>query len=78
MEIKIGMQHVGREIVVDSPLGAQEATDLVSAALNEGTVLSLKDSKDNLTLVPASEIAYVEIGAETKRRVGFMPGVSAS
>jgi hypothetical protein len=78
VEIKIGMQHVGREIVVDSPLGAQEATDLVSAALNEGTVLSLKDSKDNLTLVPASGIAYVEIGAETKRRVGFMPGVSAS
>ena len=76
MEIKIGMQHVGREIVVDSPLDAQEATDLVSTALGEGTVLSLQDSKGNLTLVPASGIAYVEIGAETKRRVGFMPGVS--
>ncbi|WP_144793128.1 DUF3107 domain-containing protein [Kocuria palustris] len=76
MEIKIGMQHVGREIVVDSPLTAQEATDLVSTSLSDGTVLSLRDSKDNLTLVPAAGIAYVEIGAETKRRVGFMPGVS--
>lgn len=78
MEIKIGMHHVGREIVVDSPLGAQEAAELVNAALSDGSVLSLRDAKDNLTLVPASGIAYVEIGAETKRRVGFMPGVTTA
>lgn len=78
MEIKIGMQHIGREVLIDSPLSAQEAADLVQAAVRDGGVLSLRDAKDNLTMVRADGIAYVEIAAETKRRVGFMPGVSAS
>lgn len=78
MEIKIGMQHVGREIVIDSPLSAQEATDRVTAAIEGGSVLSLSDTKDHLTLVPGTGIAYVEIGTETRRKVGFMPGVGGN
>ncbi|KAA9395547.1 DUF3107 domain-containing protein [Kocuria coralli] len=75
MEIKIGIQHVGREVVVDSALTAEKAQELVSAALADGSVLTLTDTKDHTTLVPASGIAYVEIGTETRRKVGFMPGV---
>ncbi|MDO4254115.1 MAG: DUF3107 domain-containing protein [Kocuria sp.] len=78
MDIKIGIQHVAREIVVDSPLNAQEAQEAIAAALTEGAVLTLKDTKDNTTMVPTAGIAYVEIGSESRRKVGFMPGVSAS
>lgn len=76
MEIKIGIQHVGREVVVDSPLSAEEAQQLVSAALADGSVLTLTDTKDHTTVVPVAGIAYVEIGSETRRKVGFMPGVT--
>lgn len=78
MEIKIGIKHVGREVVVDSPLSAEEAQQLVSAAVADGSVLTLTDTKDHTTLVPAAGIAYVEIGSESRRKVGFMPGVSGS
>lgn len=78
MDIKIGIQNVGREVVVDSPLSAQEAQELVSAALADGSVLTLTDTKDHTTMVPTLGIAYVEIGSESRRKVGFMPGVSNS
>ena len=43
----------------------------VSAALTGGTVLSLQDEKGRTVLVPATAVAFVEIGAEESRRVGF-------
>jgi len=73
MEIKIGVLHVGREIVVDSALEAQEAVDLVTAAVSSGSPLTLTDTKGNTTVVPANVIGYASVGAEQKRPVGFMP-----
>lgn len=75
MDIKIGIQHVGREVVIDSPLTAQQAQETIEAALADGSVLTLTDTKEHTTMVPVSGIAYVEIGHESRRKVGFMPGV---
>ncbi|GEO93961.1 DUF3107 domain-containing protein [Kocuria turfanensis] len=73
MEIKIGVQHVAREIVVDSALEAQEAVERITAAISSGTPLTLTDAKGNVTVVPANVIGYAAVGAEQKRPVGFMP-----
>ncbi|ALU40557.1 ATP-binding protein [Kocuria flava] len=73
MEIKIGVQHVAREIVVESDLQAQEAVELVNAAISSGSPLVLTDTKGNTTVVPAAVIGYASVGAEQKRPVGFMP-----
>ena len=73
MEIKIGVQHVAREIVVDSALEAPEAVELITAAVTSGTPLTLTDTKGNVTVVPAGVIGYAAVGAEQKRPVGFMP-----
>ncbi|KLU09740.1 MULTISPECIES: DUF3107 domain-containing protein [Kocuria] len=73
MEIKIGVQHVAREIVVDSALEAQEAVEQITAAISSGTPLTLTDAKGNVTVVPANVIGYAAVGAEQKRPVGFMP-----
>jgi len=35
-------------------------------------VLELSDEKGSIILIPTSSIAYVEIGAEETRRVGFL------
>lgn len=73
MEIKIGVQHVAREIVVESALGAPEAVELITAAVSSGSPLTLTDTKGNVTVVPGGVIGYAAVGAEQKRPVGFMP-----
>ncbi|MEI7034534.1 DUF3107 domain-containing protein [Streptomyces pratensis] len=72
MEVKIGVQHTPREIVLESGLSAEDVESAVAAALG-GTseLLSLTDDKGRKVLVPSDRIAYVEIGEPTARRVGF-------
>ena len=71
MEVKIGIQNVGREIVFESAQTADAVADVVAEALNGQKELRLKDDKGRLIMVPAGVIGYVEIGAEEVRRVGF-------
>ncbi|KQO03986.1 ATP-binding protein [Arthrobacter sp. Leaf234] len=71
MEVKIGIQNVNREIVLESSESADAIADLVAAAMGSGSELRLKDSKGRQVIVPTSVLGYVEIGAEESRRVGF-------
>lgn len=71
MEIRIGIQNVAREVVLESELSNSEVNDLVSKAIADGISLALKDPKGREVLIPAAGIAYVEIGPEEVRRVGF-------
>ncbi len=71
MEIKIGIQNVGREIVLDSAQTAEEVAKLVSDALSKGAELRLIDDKGRIIIVPGQSLGYVELGAEESRRVGF-------
>lgn len=72
MEIKIGVQHASRELTVESVLTAAEVEAAVSAALTgKSPVLTLEDEKGRKVIVPADRLAYVEIGEQTVRRVGF-------
>ncbi len=71
MEIKIGIQNVGREIVLDSAQTAEEVAKLVSDALSKGSELRLIDDKGRIIIVPGQSLGYVELGAEESRRVGF-------
>ena len=71
MEIKIGIQNVGREIVLDSAQNADEVAKLVSEALSKGSELRLTDEKGRIIIVPGGSLGYVELGAEESRRVGF-------
>ncbi len=72
MEIKIGVQHTPREIVLESGQSAEEVESAVSEALSgSGELLTLVDEHGRKVLVPADRVAYVEIGQPTPRRVGF-------
>ena len=71
MEVKIGVQNVAREIVLESSQTADEVAGAVDSALSGAATLRLTDDKGRLIVVPTSGIAYVEIGAEETRRVGF-------
>ena len=72
MEVKIGVQHAARELVLDSPQSTDEITKAVSASLaGESRILSLTDESGRRVVVPADKLAYVEIGEPETRRVGF-------
>jgi hypothetical protein len=72
VEVKIGVQHTPREIVLESGESAADVESIVAEALaGKAKLLSLTDEKGRKVLVPAERIAYVEIGEPTTRRVGF-------
>ncbi|PNI10181.1 DUF3107 domain-containing protein [Arthrobacter sp. AFG7.2] len=71
MEIKIGVQNIGREIVLESNEDADSVAKIVEEAITKGSELRLKDDKGRVIIVPGNALGYVEIGAEEARRVGF-------
>jgi hypothetical protein len=71
VEVKIGIQNIGREIVLESAQDADEVAKVVAEAISKGTELRLKDEKGRLVIIPSNTLGYVEIGAEEVRRVGF-------
>lgn len=72
VEVKIGVQHAPREIVLESGQSVEEVERLVNDALSGKTqLLSLQDEKGRKILVPTERLAYVEIGEPTVRKVGF-------
>lgn len=71
MEIKIGVQDTVREVSLDSNETSEEVIAAVEAALASGGVLKLVDERGRTVLVPGAKLAYVEVGATTKGRVGF-------
>lgn len=74
MEVKIGVLHTPREIVVESVQAQDEVEELVATALKSvDGQLKLIDDKGRLVIVPANLIAYVEIAQADVRRVGFTP-----
>ena len=71
MEIRIGVQNAAREVVLESAQSASEVSAAVAAAIKGGTALTLKDDRGRTVIVPSGAIAFVEVGAEEARRVGF-------
>ena len=73
MEVRIGIRENGRDLGFESASTAKELTDQISSAISSGAALvELKDDKGKTILVPTSAIAYVEIGVDQSRRVGFI------
>ena len=71
MEIKIGVKQSPREIIVDSDKTPEELAAHIEESVQADSLLSFTDTKGRQVLVPAVALAYVEIGMESARRVGF-------
>jgi hypothetical protein len=75
VEVKIGVQHSPRELVIDSPKTPDEIAAEVSAAMTaKDGLLTLVDERGRRVVVPTDRIAYVEIAEADSRRVGFIAG----
>lgn len=71
MEVKIGIQHAPRELVVETDESAESVEKMLADAIGADGVLALSDSKGRRVVVPASKVAYLEIGSSTVGAVGF-------
>lgn len=71
MEVKLGIQNIAREVVVETASSAAAVEKALTDALRDGGVLTLTDDKGRKVLVPVAGIAYMDLGAEHARTVGF-------
>ena len=73
MEVRVGILNSPRELSFESSETPSAVQETVAAAIAKGTGhLSLSDNDGRIYLVPAAAIAYVEVGSERTRRVGFV------
>ncbi len=71
MEVKIGVQNASRELNIDTTLDADGVEKAVAAALKDGGVFTLSDSKGRRVVVPGEKLAYVDISTSVSGQVGF-------
>jgi hypothetical protein len=71
VEIKVGIHHVSREIVVETTESAAAVEAAYTEAAASGGLLTLKDERGRKVIIQASVISYLDIGEESARRVGF-------
>ena len=74
MEVKIGIQSVPRELVVETDATAEEVErDLAAAhAAEDGKgIFAVATQKGGRVLVPADKVAFIEFSTDQARRVGF-------
>ena len=75
VEVKIGVLHTPREIVLESTQTPDEVEALVATALKSvDGQLTMADERGRRVIVPANLVAYVEIAQADTRRVGFVGG----
>jgi uncharacterized protein DUF3107 len=71
VQVRIGVQSVPKELVVETALSPDEIEHAVADALaEEDGVFALK-SKNGRIVVPAAKLAYVEIAENDTPTVGF-------
>lgn len=73
MEIRIGIANTARELNFESAQSADAVATAVATALESGQpAVTFTDVRGNSYIVPTSGIAFVEVGTEESRRVGFV------
>jgi len=73
VDIRIGITNSPRELSFESDQSAADIEKIVATALeSDAKFIRLTDDKGRVFLVPAQSLAYVEVGTESSRRVGFV------
>ena len=73
MEIRIGIRENQRDLAFETNLSSAQVSALFTNAFAaKQDLVSFEDDKGKTILVSVASIAFVEIGAEQNRRVGFI------
>jgi hypothetical protein len=73
VEIRIGITNTGRELSFET----NESSDVVKSSVvtaldSSASHVTFTDVKGNSYIVPTANLAFVELGTEESRRVGFV------
>ncbi|MDR2348180.1 MAG: DUF3107 domain-containing protein [Bifidobacteriaceae bacterium] len=72
MEITIGVRQAPKEITLNVDSKAEAVRDAISSAIKLGEpLITLTDKHGRTVLIPTTALAYVEVGGNETRRVGF-------
>ena len=71
VEVKIGIQSIQRELVLDTPSSPDEVERSLTTALSNGGMFVVRDDKGGKVLIPAEKIGYVELNGAEERKIGF-------
>lgn len=72
MQVRIGVQYVPKELVVETNQSADEVQQALADALNEGhSLFVIQDERGGRIVIPADRLAYLEIEESESRQVGF-------
>ncbi|KTS04358.1 MULTISPECIES: DUF3107 domain-containing protein [Microbacterium] len=73
MEIRIGITNTGRELSFETNESSDVVKSSVASALDSSAShVTFTDVKGNSYIVPTANLAFVELGTEESRRVGFV------
>jgi uncharacterized protein DUF3107 len=72
VQVRVGVQLVPKELVVETKLSADEVQQALTDALDSPSGLFvLKDVRGGRIAIPAKHVGYLEIGEDENRQVGF-------
>jgi Protein of unknown function (DUF3107) len=71
VQVRIGVQSVPKELVVETSLSADEVEEAVAEALADPDGVFTLKSKSGRAVVPSAKLAYVEISETDVPSVGF-------
>jgi hypothetical protein len=71
VEVKIGVQHAPRELVVETNASPEEIEAQLAEAVSSSSLFVFTDSRGRRIAVPGDKVAYVEIGGGVAGAVGF-------
>ncbi len=73
MEIRIGITNTARELSFETDASAESIrADVAGALESKAAFVTFTDSKGSSFIVPTAGIAFVEVGTDHARRVGFV------
>ena len=71
MEVRIGVSDVAREVTLRTETAAEELIEGLGKAIAENSLSELTDAQGRRVIVPASKVAYLDLGSPDVRAVGF-------
>jgi len=71
MEVRIGISDVGREVTLRTKTSADDVVEQLHKAVTENSLFEIVDEQGRRVVVPASKVAYLDLGSSDIRAVGF-------
>lgn len=74
VDIRIGIINTARELVITTDTDVKDLEKAIADGLaSEGGTIRFEDEKGHIFVVASRHLAYVELGVEKARKVGFAP-----